>query len=88
MHSVYQIVLENEYDHTIKRFTRVYPNKIGHLEINLTEVFVLIWAEFNKPLESRQLPIYNVTIEKINWHEFPQGHWYRDQFTNNTTQTR
>ena len=83
MYSMYQIVLKNEYDGKMQSFTRLFPKGT-----TTKDVFQLIHAEFNGPLEKQQLPINSILVTPLSPWDYPQGHWYRDQMTNVNTQTR
>lgn len=83
MYTMYQIILKNEYDSTTQSFSRLFPQGTTTMD-----VFKLIHAEFNGPLEKQNLPINSIEIYSLSPWDYPQGHWYRDQMTNINTQTR
>ena len=85
MYTMYQIILEDTYDGTRKSFTRIFPNKIGDLQIEIMEIFQIIDAEINEPLRQKQFPAKSISITTLSPLDYPRGHWYRESMTTNYT---
>ena len=86
-YTIWNIVLKDEYTGATQSFTRTFPNKIGDQILGIMEVFQIIDAEFNEPLRQQNCPINEISLERQDPWEYPQGHWYRDQMTNVNTMT-